>query len=68
MKESQKNRINEFALFVSEHRISTLKIPALGIWQASTKRPFMASCRGKTEWLAVRNLARRLGITKGEQL
>lgn len=67
MKQAQIDRINSFAKFLKENRITTLEVPTLGFWQASTDKP-RASAHGKSEWLAVRDLARKLGLIEGEQL
>lgn len=73
MTRAQIDRINSFSLFLKQHRITTLEIPATKTWQASipkcpkTGRQRM-SCREKTEWLAVRDLARKLGLIEIEKL
>lgn len=73
MNRAQKNRITAFALFLNQHRITTLEIPATKTWQASipqcpkTGRQRMSE-RDKTEWLAVKKLAKRMKLEGFESL
>ena len=73
MTRAQINRINSFSLFLKQHKITTLEIPATKTWQASipqcpkTGRHRMSE-RDKTEWLAVKKLARRMELKGFEQL